>query len=768
MSQIVNLNEFNANDLIEATKHNENFSTIKNAVNDINSKIGYSALDYGSTLDSTTINSAISSLGAEICMLLLTQGNWSIDSNITVPDNIELVIQQGAILTVSYGATLTINGALKIPLAKVFEGTGIIDFGKKVEKIKACWFGTVGDSSTDDTQSLSNASIAGNIIIPKGTHNVQKTDGENGKEPCVQQVENTTIIGTDKNETILDAISGSQPVLGIPNDNEATQVVKNINYKNLTVKGNSGSSYSDCIHIQYTDGYKVENCNLQDAGRDGVYIGSPLQAGNPLQCDNGIIENCKFSNNDRWDISLIHGENLYINNNQFEAGVDIEPTTSTAYCGNIKILNNIINAGMLQLYNTKRNNDGTVLNITGTISAASNSITVSDASNLEVGEFIAITDVTPDVFEITAINGTTVTLDKNADVAGTNKTIKTFLQLRDVDIKGNLIKNANSISYGAIRLFLSTHLNINENRIYNCDGDGISMDRVTHSNICNNKIMRDPSHSSYGEDYGIRLTRSQNKVIGNTIWGYSTGIRNGRGVNATSEYQPYQTADYDLQNIISNNHIKVHGNIGIWNETQSDKSTVIANNIIERTKTDENIDTNSAGIYVKSVGAVITGNQIKGNFYYGIRLYSESEDCIVNDNNINGVVGSYFTDAGVHNKINGYYYSATEPTVGTWIEGDLVKESINYGTPKWSCTQSGTCGTLNSGATTGSIDTGSNVLTLSTIDGLRPLRNFITIAGVTGSFEIIKLEDNIAYLNKTADATVVDASIAFSNPTFTL
>lgn len=765
MSQIINLNEFTANNLIEATKHNENFSSIKSALNDTDSKTGYSATDYGSSLDSTTINSAISSLGTEISMLVLTQGNWSIDSNVTVPDNIELVIKQGAILTIAYGATLIINGSLKVPSSKVFQGTGIIDFGKKTEKIEASWFGTIGDGTADDTQSLSNASKEGNIIVPKGTHNVEKTDGLSGKEPCVQQVENSTLIGIDKNKSILEAITGSQPVLGIPNDNEATQVVKNVNYKNLTVKANSASAYSDCIHIQYTDDYKVENCNLQDAGRDGIYIGSPLQAGNPLQCDNGIIENCKFTNNGRWDVSFLHGENLYINNNKFETGVDVEPTTSTAYCGNIKILNNTINTGTLQIYNTKRNNDGTILNLTGTISADSNSLSVSDASNLEVGEFIAITDVTPNVFEIIAINGTTLTLDKNADAAGTSKLIKTFLQLKDVDIKGNLLRSADSVSYGAIRLFLATHLNINENRIYNCDGDGISMDRVTHSNICNNKIMRDPSCSSYGEDIGIYLTRSQNKAIGNTIWGYSTGIRNGRGINSITEYQPYQTADYDVQNIISNNHIKVQGNIGVWNDTQSDKSTVIADNIIERIKTDANTDTNSAGIYVKSVGTIIKGNQVKGNFYYGIRLFAESEDCIVEDNNINGVVGSYITDAGVHNKINGYYYSATTPTTGTWIEGDMIKQNNHYVTPAWACTQSGTCGTLS--GITGSTTSGSNVLTLNDTAGLRPMRNFITIAGITGSFEIIKLEGTTAYLNKTADTTVTDASVSFSNPTFT-
>jgi len=116
--------------------------------------------------------------------------------------------------------------------------------------------------------------------------------------------------------------------------------------------------------------------------------------------------------------------------------------------------------------------------------------------------------------------------------------------------------------------------------------------------------------------------------------------------------------------------------------------------------------------------------------------------------------------------VNGYYIDAGTPSVGTWIIGDEIKTATSSKTVALICTASGTAGTLNSGTTTGSITSGTNILILSSVTDLRPLRNFITIAGVTGTFEILKLDGTTAYLSKYADATVSGAAVAFSNPTF--
>lgn len=107
------------------------------------------------------------------------------------------------------------------------------------------------------------------------------------------------------------------------------------------------------------------------------------------------------------------------------------------------------------------------------------------------------------------------------------------------------------------------------------------------------------------------------------------------------------------------------------------------------------------------------------------------------------------------------------PTTGTYTLGELIhRETPVIGQPLgWRCTVSGTLGTLNGGATTGSITSGSNVLTVNSATGLAEGQR-IAIAGVSaGPFYIRKLTGTTAYLDGNANATVTGAAVSFSNAT---
>jgi hypothetical protein len=107
------------------------------------------------------------------------------------------------------------------------------------------------------------------------------------------------------------------------------------------------------------------------------------------------------------------------------------------------------------------------------------------------------------------------------------------------------------------------------------------------------------------------------------------------------------------------------------------------------------------------------------------------------------------------------------PTDRTWIIGDIVWNTVPVasGFIGWTCVTAGTAGTLNGGATTGSITSGTTALVVNSATGLRTGQN-ITIAGVAG----IKIIQSISGLNVTintaASATVVAAAVAFSAPVF--
>lgn len=107
------------------------------------------------------------------------------------------------------------------------------------------------------------------------------------------------------------------------------------------------------------------------------------------------------------------------------------------------------------------------------------------------------------------------------------------------------------------------------------------------------------------------------------------------------------------------------------------------------------------------------------------------------------------------------------PSTGTWLRGWLVWNDATSagGWVGWSCVQSGTFGTLNGGATTGSISSASDSLTVSTATGL-VVGQYITIAGVSGVKRITDIAGTTVTLDSAANATVSGAAVAFSAPVF--
>jgi len=85
-------------------------------------------------------------------------------------------------------------------------------------------------------------------------------------------------------------------------------------------------------------------------------------------------------------------------------------------------------------------------------------------------------------------------------------------------------------------------------------------------------------------------------------------------------------------------------------------------------------------------------------------------------------------------------YGTAAPTSGTWVRGDLTftQTPSAGGRLGWICIGSGTFGTLS--GVTGSITNGQKWLYPNTLSGLA-YGNFISIAGVTGTFRVVNYTD---------------------------
>ena len=110
--------------------------------------------------------------------LILSAATYTSSVNITVPANVTLQLEQGAIFSMNSARTLTINGGMTGSFSKRFDGAGTVAFGTSfVNKIPPQWWGALGDGSADDTTAFQKwAAIGGKLWIPNTGSNYKITN----------------------------------------------------------------------------------------------------------------------------------------------------------------------------------------------------------------------------------------------------------------------------------------------------------------------------------------------------------------------------------------------------------------------------------------------------------------------------------------------------------------------------------------------------------------------------------------------------------------
>ncbi len=115
------------------------------------------------------LQSAITAIGSNSTVLHIPSGTCSVASDLTVPANITLKMPRGAVLNISTGKTLTLNGGVDGGLYQIFSwaGTGKVILGPgSVREVYSEWWGAKGDGVTDCTNAIAAATNAANGKVP--------------------------------------------------------------------------------------------------------------------------------------------------------------------------------------------------------------------------------------------------------------------------------------------------------------------------------------------------------------------------------------------------------------------------------------------------------------------------------------------------------------------------------------------------------------------------------------------------------------------------
>ena len=110
-----------------------------------------------------TLQAAVAAIGESNQVILrVPAGTHNVTADLSIPANVSLKVERGAILSIASSKTLTLNGSFDAGLYQVFSctGTGTVVFGNGVPRVYPQWFGAVGDNSADDTTAINQAATA--------------------------------------------------------------------------------------------------------------------------------------------------------------------------------------------------------------------------------------------------------------------------------------------------------------------------------------------------------------------------------------------------------------------------------------------------------------------------------------------------------------------------------------------------------------------------------------------------------------------------------
>lgn len=212
------------------------------------------------------------------------------------------------------------------------------------DKLSVLLFGASGDGEKDETEFIQKAidfqseKGGGIVYFPKGSYKIDALKSINLKDDITLEFEEGTILKA------------------IPNDSEASNIIKIHDVKNVSMIGRveiqgerkehigTLGEWGMGISIKGSNNIRIENPIISNNWGDGIYIGSSLRQN---YSENIKIIDPIISNNRRQGISIISVKNLEIinavitntNGTMPQAGIDIEPNSPLEFLENIKILN---------------------------------------------------------------------------------------------------------------------------------------------------------------------------------------------------------------------------------------------------------------------------------------------------------------------------------------------------------------------------------------------------------------------------------------------
>jgi hypothetical protein len=289
----------------------------------------------------STIQSSVAAIGSTPTTLRIPPGTWNILENLTIPANINLKVEQGAILSLGEGVTLTINGPLEAGSYQIFSCTGS---GKAVFSARTMrdalpqWWGATGAgiATHDDTAAIQAALNSGapRVVFNGGTYGVsasltinadtelafsQGASFESNLEATEQPWQYFLVSGNNVTIDGLTFALANETKVG--DNGTGNCICLDDGVANFTLKNSDLRYFFSCVTAWGTyDTVRIENCTFV-----GVYVDLWL-AWSGVYGSHVRILNNQFIVHRNWNLPFVNKGVIYLAGGLSDDDLDTKPT----------------------------------------------------------------------------------------------------------------------------------------------------------------------------------------------------------------------------------------------------------------------------------------------------------------------------------------------------------------------------------------------------------------------------------------------------------
>lgn len=305
-----------------------------------------------------TIQGALTAIGANKVTLRLPPGVWNITSDLTIPANITLKPEPGALLNIFHGKVLSINGGFETGQQQVFTSPG---FGKVLMSgspfVLPQWWGAKGDDRADDWYPLAMASWSGRpVFLPPGTY---RTTTVISIVPDTGSIHEWFGAGPASIIHCVPATLADQSAccISIMADDVFIHDLKlQGDYGGLPYRVKTGTRANGIEALSGKNRLRVERVEICNFGFNGIWIGNAVSSGHILKdnyihdnlnehivivTNNTDITNNRLENCLSWGLDICGSENNISNNQVTNCGSSTHPFASEGDGGLLALVANM-------------------------------------------------------------------------------------------------------------------------------------------------------------------------------------------------------------------------------------------------------------------------------------------------------------------------------------------------------------------------------------------------------------------------------------------